>query len=120
MTAIRRRYTRSCSGMIDGVPDARDELQRIWDEHAVAPFPTSIDKNDERWDEFVVHPVMMDADLAGAILGVLKGSTGPTETQRKYLTDGLRELAVTWHLVPNEARPYFARLQRMAELALDP
>ncbi len=96
----------------------RAELQRLWDEHRSAGFPQSIDKNDERWDEYVVHPVMLDADLAGTIFGVLKGRRGPSVEQRAQLLRGLDELDVTNHLVPARAVPYFARLRRMAEIAL--
>jgi hypothetical protein len=99
------------------VSGPREELRSLWQLHMSRGFPESIDKSDERWDEFI-HPVMLDADIAGTVSSVMNGATAATESQRLALEAYLRDLEATDHLVPEDARPYFDVLRRMVEVAL--
>lgn len=99
------------------VPSEEWERLLAWHHHRSAPFPESIEKDDARWDE--VHPVLVDAEVAGLISHVV-GRSRLTDQQRVWLEGSLRDLDYVVANVPEPAAGYFLGLQEMARLALLP
>lgn len=87
-----------------------DEHQRSdLDAHMAEPFPSSVDKGEVYG---VVDPVLVDADIVGYV------SQGRlSHVQRQSLREIVGQLARSLDTFPEDARPYYARLLRIAQRA---
>jgi hypothetical protein len=88
-----------------------DELRR----HMAEPFPESVAKGEDYGE---VEPVMIGADIYGWALGVSKGSS-LSALDRSRLQQAADDLERSLSAFPNDARPYYERVLRIAHLALD-
>jgi hypothetical protein len=82
--------------------------------HLAAPFPETVEKG---LDYGEVEPVMIDADLYGWASTVSLGKALNGDEVRRFRT-ARDELARSITALPLEAQPYFRRLLRIADLAL--
>lgn len=92
-----------------------DELRELWRQHVADPFPDGCRGTEVHG----VDLVMLDADVAGCIDTYL-GSSGKLDQQRLAILDRCRAEARS--IVPrlsDQAKSYFARLERMAGLIVD-
>lgn len=90
--------------------DLRVELRK----HLAEPFPDSIEKGR---DYGQVEPVLIGADVYGWALRASRGEP-LTAVDRERLQDAADDLRRSLSSFPVEARPYYERILRIAELAL--
>jgi hypothetical protein len=83
--------------------------QEDLDAHLSEPFPPSVDKGEVYG---VVDPVLVGADIVGYIR---HGQLDPVP--RRSLREIADQLARSLDAFPADARPYFQRLQRIAQRA---
>lgn len=84
-----------------------DRARQLWEEHARAPFPDEIDK-DEEYDG--LDAVLVDTDAGGLISTIISGRRKLDDPQRVALEDLHHDLARLTAAVPAGAKPYFERL----------
>jgi hypothetical protein len=94
--------------MIGIVPD----LVRLLEEHRASPFPP--EARGEEYGE--VDAVMIDADIYGWCSTA--ASTRLSEADRQGLQRAHDELVRSLPSFPTQVRPYYERLQTLAEAAL--
>ena len=93
-------------------------LELLIQEHLAMPFPESVDKG---LDYGEIEPVMIGADIYGWATGVASGSRLDVE-RRQQLIAARAALERSIGALPEQARPYFELIVRLADatLAEDP
>lgn len=86
----------------------------LLDEQRDAEFPPEIEKGRNYG---TVDPVMIDADIYGRVLNYVSGFQLDGEA-RACLEQARLELGHSFNELPNGARPYYARLLRLADVAV--
>ena len=89
-------------------------LDELITEHGAAPFPPSIEKGRDYGE---VDAVMIGADIYGWALRAQ--GDGLTTIDRERLHAARDALARSLLAFPDDARPYFAQLVALAEVALE-
>jgi hypothetical protein len=84
-----------------------DRARQLCKEHARAPFPDEIDK-DEEYDG--LDAVLLDADAGGLISTIISGKRKLDDPQRLALEDLHHDLVRLVAAVPDRAKPHFERL----------
>jgi hypothetical protein len=97
-----------------GKAERMAELHDLIRDHRAAPFPVGIDKG---VDCGRVDPVMIDADIFGWAMRAADAALPSDDLER--LRCARDDLESSMSALPQDARPYFARLLKMAELALE-
>ncbi len=90
------------------------DLADLLEEHVSTPFPAEIEKGR---DYGMVDPVMIDAEMFGWASSYTPGFQLNTDAHRSLERVRL-ELGESWGALPAAARPYFARLLRIADAAI--
>lgn len=91
-----------------------DDLAELLDQHRAEPFPSSVTKGIDYGE---VDPVLIDADIYGWALTVVRGgSLSPVDADR--LRHARDELIRSLDSFPDQARPYYERLARIADRSL--
>lgn len=98
-----------------GLDAARQRLRELWDHHGRVPFPDSVDKGEDVWQE--IDPVVVDMEIAGLVSHVVCKSRLLQE-QRESLESNLQDLDYVIANVPAPARGYFEMLRAMGHLTL--
>lgn len=83
-------------------------------EHRSAAFPASIERGR---DYGSIEPVLIDADIFGWASGYASDRRIDANTRRR-VEQTRSQLAESWSGLPESARPYFARLLRLADAAV--
>ena len=91
-----------------------DNLRELLAEHMATPFPTSVEKG---LDYGSADAVMIGADIYGLASQVESGKMIRSDV-RSMLGACERELSESLDEFPEEARPYYAHLLRIARAAL--
>ncbi|MEZ5372414.1 MAG: hypothetical protein R2704_06690 [Microthrixaceae bacterium] len=94
--------------------DGMDDFVQVLNRHRSSPFPASIEKGTDYGE---VDPVMIDADLFGWSMGIANGAPRDRSVGER-LKRSRDELKRSIPLIPPDARDYFERLIRIADLAL--
>ena len=88
-------------------------IEELWKEHQSAPFPKDYRGKDVNGIDFV----MLDADVAGCVdTFVSEGNLNLFQTAMLGLC--YRDLTYVMPILNEEAREYYWRLERLAELVL--
>lgn len=90
------------------------DLADLLGEHRDAHFPAEIEKGR---DYGVVDPVMIDADIFGWVSSYASGRQLDTDV-RRGLEQARLELGESWNDLPVASLPYYARLFRLADAAV--
>lgn len=107
--------THACGGVPRGVAsNAVSDLGPLLAEHLRTSFPAAVTKGVDYGE---VDAVMIDADICGWALGVSLGVSLSSEDRRR-LTDARDELSRSIPAFPFEARPYYQKLDDIADAAL--
>jgi len=94
--------------------EGMDVFAELLDRHSVSLFPASIEKGTDYGE---VDLVMIDADIFGWSMGIANGAPRDRSV-RERLTRSRDQLERSLTLMPPDARDYFERLIRIADLAL--
>jgi len=90
------------------------DLSDLLEEHGDAHFPAEIERGR---DYGVIDPVMVDADIFGWVSSYASGVQLETSA-RRGLEQARLELGKSWNDLPVAALPYYARLLRLADAAV--
>lgn len=90
------------------------DLDDLLADHLAEPFPESVDKGR---DYGLVDPIMIGADIFGWASRVAHGGSLSAEEVDRF-GDATDELERSIPEFPDDARDYYARLVRIADLAL--
>lgn len=94
--------------------DVRSTLATELSRHLADPFPASVEKGRDYGE---LEPVMIDADMYGWASAVSLGNALNDDQVRRF-GSAREELAQSIGALPREAQPYYRRLLRIADLAL--
>ena len=89
----------------------RPELKYELNQHRAEPFPTSVEKGSAYGG---VDPVLVGAD----IVGWASQADFLNPIQRRSLRELADDLSASLEAFPEDARPYYRRLLRIARLAV--
>ena len=92
---------------------SKELIEKLWEEHESAPFPQSCrgrDVND-------IELTMLDADIAGCVDTFVTGRK-LNLFQTAVLGLCYRDVGYVIPALDEEAKTYYARLERLAELVL--
>ena len=89
-------------------------IAELLEEHRDAHFPAEIENAREYG---VIDPVMIDADIFGWVSSYASGVELDTDA-RRGLEHARLKLGESWSELPAASHPYFARLLRLADVAI--
>lgn len=90
------------------------DLSDLLEEHRDAPFPDEVEKGRTYG---VIDPVMIDADIFGWVSSYASGRQLDTDA-RRGLEQARLQLGGSWNDLPVASLPYYARLLRLADVAV--
>lgn len=91
-----------------------DDLAELIDQHRAEPFPSSVTKGIEYGE---VDPVLIGADICGWALTVARGGS-LSVVDAGCLRRACDDLVGSLDTFPDQARPYYERLLRIADHVL--